>query len=65
MSCGIGRRRGSDSALLRLLYRLAATALVGPLAWDPPYALGVALEKTKKKKKKKGSIVSEVFQGTT
>ena len=31
----------------------AATALIGPLAWEPPYAMGVALEKTKKKKKKK------------
>ena len=24
-----------------------ATALIRPLAWEPPYAAGVALEKTK------------------
>ena len=29
------------------------TAPVRPLAWEPPYAMGVALEKTKKEKKKK------------
>ena len=26
-----------------------AIAPIGPLAWEPPYAVGVALEKTKKK----------------
>ena len=29
------------------------TALIRPLAWEPPYAVAAALEKTKKKKKKK------------
>ena len=29
--------------------RSAATALIRPLAWEPPYAEGAALEKTKKK----------------
>ena len=50
MSCGIGHRRGSDLALLWLWCRLAATALTGPLAQEPPYAEGVALKKDKKKK---------------
>ena len=50
MSCGVGRRRGSDLVLLWLWYRPAATALIRPLAWEPPYAAGAALEKTKKKK---------------
>ena len=36
-------------ALLWLWHRLAATALIRPLAWEPPYAAGVALEKTKNK----------------
>ena len=36
-----------DPAWLWLWYRLAATALNGPLAWEPPYATGVAPEKTK------------------
>ena len=33
--------------------RLAATALIGPLVWEPPYAMGVALKKPKIQKKKK------------
>ena len=41
-----------NPALLWLCGRPAATALTGPLAWEPPYAMGVAIEKTKKKKKK-------------
>ena len=48
MSCGVGCRRGSDPALLWLWCRLAATAPIKPLAWEPPYALGAALEETKK-----------------
>ena len=51
MSCGVGCRRGLDPALLWLLYRLVATALIGPLAREPLYAARGALEKTKKKKK--------------
>ena len=31
--------------------RPAATALIGPLAWEPPYATGVALKRQKTKKK--------------
>ena len=33
--------------------RLAATAPIRPLAWEPPYAKGAALEKTKRPKKRK------------
>ena len=51
MSCGIGRRCGSDPALLWLWCRPAVTAPIGPLAWEPPYATGAALKKKKKKKK--------------
>ena len=50
MSCGVGRRRGSDLALLWLRCRLAATAPIGPLAWESPYATGAAPKKTKKTK---------------
>ena len=53
MSCGVGQRRGSDPTLLWLWCRLAATAPIRPLAWEPPYASGAALEKDKKTKKKK------------
>ena len=54
MSCGIGHRRCLDPALLWLWCRLAATAPIRHLAWEPPYAAGVALkdEKTKTKQNK-------------
>ena len=35
------------------LARPAATAPIGPLAWEPPYAVGGTLEKAKRQKKKK------------
>jgi len=43
--CGVGCRRGSDLALLWLWHRLAAVALIRPLAWESPYAMGMALKK--------------------
>ena len=43
---GVGQRHGSDPTLLWLWPRPVATALIRPLAWEPPYAAGVALEKT-------------------
>ena len=46
----MGRRCGSDPTLLWLWHGPAATAPVGPLAWEPSYAVGAALEKKKKKK---------------
>ena len=52
MSCGVGCRRGSDPVLLSLWCRLAATAPIRPLAWEPPYAVGAAQEMAKKDKKK-------------
>ena len=52
VSCGVGCRRGLDTALLWLWRRPAATAPIRPLAWEPPYASGAALEKTKNNKKK-------------
>ena len=48
---GVGCRHGLDLALLWLWCRPAATALIQPLAWEPPYAVGVALKRLKKKKK--------------
>jgi len=52
MSCGGGCRCGSDPELLWLWYRPAATAPIRPLAWEPPYAMAAALEKTKRQEKK-------------
>ena len=57
VSCGVGRRCVSDPALLWLWRRPAATAPIGPLAWEPPYALGAAL---KSKQKKKANVVGTV-----
>ena len=53
MSCGGGHRHGSDLALLWLWCRLAAVALIRPLAWELPYAVGAALKKDREKEKKK------------
>jgi len=52
MSYGVGHRCGSDPEFLWLWCRPAATAPIGPLAWEPPYATGAALEKTKRQKTK-------------
>ena len=49
MSCGVGRRRGSDPALLWFWRWPASTAPIRPLAWEPPYvAAGAAQEKAKR-----------------
>ena len=53
MSCGVGRRHGLDLVLLWLWRRPAAVAPIRPLAWELPYASGVAL------KKKKGKRINE------
>ena len=45
MSCGVGHRRSLDLALLWLWCRLVATAPIRTLAWEPPYAIDVALKK--------------------
>ena len=56
MSCGIGSRRGLDPTLLWLWCRPATVALIRPLAWEFPFAMGAAL-----KKKKKGSTSNFFF----
>ena len=63
MSCGIGRRFGSDPTLLWLWCRLAAVALIQPLVWEPPYAKGVAIKK-KKEKEKNEIIIRSSHCGT-
>ena len=47
MSRGVGHRCGSDPVLLWLWCRPAAVAPVQPLAWEPPYAWGLALKRQK------------------
>jgi len=50
VSCGVGLRLVLDLALLWLWlwHRPAATALIGPLAWEPPYAVRSSPRKGKK-----------------
>ena len=58
----MGRRPGSDLALLWLWHRPAAIAPIGPLAQEPPYTMDAALKRQKtKKKKKECSISHQVF----
>ena len=45
MSCGVDSRHGLDPALLLLWCRPVAGALIQLLAWELPYAAGVALKK--------------------
>ena len=52
---GVGRRRGSDLALLWLW--LTAVASIRPLAWEPPYAMSVALKQTNKQTKTNKKIL--------
>ena len=47
MSCSVGYRYSSDPMLLWLQCSLATVALIQPLAWELPYAEGVALKKQK------------------
>ena len=53
LSSGVGGRHSLDLALLWLWLWLwpwlAAIAPIQPLAWEPPYATGVALKRKKKR----------------
>ena len=60
MSCGVGRRCGSDMALLWLWRRPVATAPIRPLAWEPPYASGTAQENTKRQKNKIKNLKNKI-----
>ena len=44
MSYDVGHRHSSDMALLWLWHRPVATAPIRPLAWEPSYAMGLALK---------------------
>ena len=61
MSRGVGCRHSLDPVLLRLWCRLVSAAPIRPLAWEPPYAVGVAQEmaKRQKGKKKKKSVLAK------
>ena len=53
-----------DPALLWLRCRPAATALIRPLACEPPCAAGVALKKTKKQEKATWRVEGHLNKGS-
>ena len=53
VTCDVGCRCSSDPVFLWLWRRPGATDPIQPVAWELPYATGAALQKPKKKKKKK------------
>ena len=52
LCCDVCRRHGSDPTLLWLWSKPAAIALTGPLSWELPYAVGMALKRQKNKNKR-------------
>ena len=64
MSCGVGRTHCFDPTLLWLWRRPAAIALIGPLAWEPPYAAGAALKGQKGKKQNKTNTNESIYKLT-
>ena len=57
MSCGVGCRYGSDLAFMGLWCRPEAVALIQPLAWELPHAMGAALKKVQN-----GNISKDIIQ---
>ena len=53
MSRGIGGRYNSNLALLWLSRKPAAAALIQPLAWELPYAMGMAQGGKKSERKRR------------
>ena len=65
MSYDVGCRRSSDPELLWLWRRPAATALIRPLAWEPPYAHGSGPRKGRKTKTNKQTKKTKVSVSTS
>ena len=57
MSCNIGSRGSLGLAWLWLWCRLPAVALIQPLAWELPYAVGTHLKRQKQRNKQKDMIL--------
>ena len=51
-----------DPELLWLLCRPAATAPIGPLAWEPPYATSVDLKRQQNKTNKNNIISNKTYR---
>ena len=63
MSCRVGCRHSLDLLLLLLWCRLVAIALIKPLAWEPPYAMGVTLIRQKEREKRKSVVLENLKKG--
>ena len=61
MSCVVGHTCGSDPMLLWLWRRPATTALIIPLAWEPPYAMGEALKRQKIRRRRRREIKERIL----
>ena len=61
MSCGVGCRHSLNLALLWLWHKLAAVALIRPLAWDPPWYCRCGPKKKKRKKEEKRKKKAKLF----
>ena len=60
VSWGVGHRHALDPVWLWLWRRPAAAAPIGPLAWEPPWAVGAGPKKTKRQGSScRGSVVNE------
>ena len=60
MSCVVGCRQGLDPTLLWLWRRPEATALIRPLAGEPPYA-AEAQEMAKRQKKLNTTLLTAII----
>ena len=53
MNCGVGHRCGPNLVLVWPWCRPTVVALIRPLAWEPPYAVGEALKRQGRKEGRK------------
>ena len=66
MSSSVGCRHCLGPMLLWLWRRLAATALIRPLAWELTYAASMALKtKKKKRKEKRNTFTLYIYRNIT
>ena len=63
VSCGVGRRHGSDPSLLWLRQRPAAVAPIRPVAWEPPFAAALKKKETFRSPVRENVCMWDVFLG--
>ena len=65
MTFGVGRRRGSDLALLWLQCRPAAAGPIRSLAWELLCAVDVALKRQKRRQQKNPLLETQIKRACT